>query len=265
MAADRPSSAEVSAGAAGPSARRVLPDGCVDVIWSSDGRLIVAGPDTVATFARWAPGVRHVGVRFDPGRAPAYLGIEAGELRDSRPELAELWEGGSARRLAERLAASGGDPAAVLEATLADRPRAPGLADPLVPAIVAAIGARSSISRIAAAAGVSERQLLRRSRRAFGYGPKTLARILRLQHALRAARRGDDLATVAVEAGYTDQAHLARDVRALAGTTLTGLLRPPDSAQEEAPGGLATPPVGAAAGSAAKRSTWVPSGSRTVA
>ncbi|WP_235948219.1 DUF6597 domain-containing transcriptional factor [Candidatus Frankia alpina] len=63
---------------------RILPDGCIDIIWSSDGRLIVAGPDTVAKLARWAPGVRHIGLRFDPGRGPARLGVPAAELRDRR-------------------------------------------------------------------------------------------------------------------------------------------------------------------------------------
>ncbi|SNQ49054.1 Uncharacterized HTH-type transcriptional regulator in mcrB 3'region [Frankia canadensis] len=247
---------------AGPMVRRILPDGCVDVIWSSDGRLIVAGPDTVAKLAHWVPGVRHVGVRFDPGHAPAHLGVDAGELRDARPQLADLWGGGPARRLTHRLAASGERAAQALEDALAARPRHRELADPLVPAIVAAIGGRSSMAGVAAATGLSERQLLRRSRRAFGYGPKTLARILRLQDALRAARDGGDLATVALEAGYTDQAHLARDTRALTGVTLTDLLRPSGGGQDTAAGGVGT---SAAAASAANRSTWLPSGSRTVA
>ena len=50
-----------------------------------------------------------------------------------------------------------------------------------------------------------------------------LARILRLQSALARVRAGDSYATVAIERGYSDQAHLARDVRALTGTTLTEL------------------------------------------
>ncbi|MGB3055197.1 MAG: helix-turn-helix domain-containing protein, partial [Acidimicrobiales bacterium] len=66
-------------------------------------------------------------------------------------------------------------------------------------------------------------QLHRRSLIAFGYGPKVLARILRLQRALALARDGSSFAAAAVDSGYTDQAHLAREVRALAGAPLTQL------------------------------------------
>ena len=71
--------------------------------------------------------------------------------------------------------------------------------------------------------GLNERRLHRRCLAAFGYGPKTLARILRMNRAVDLARAGTPFATVAVAAGYADQAHLARDVRALAGVPL-GLL-----------------------------------------
>jgi AraC-like DNA-binding protein len=208
---------------AGTEVHRVLPDGCIDIIWRSDGRLIVAGPDTAATMARRASGVRHVGLRFDPGHGPAHVGADAEQLRDRRPDLADLWGAGPARRLAERVAAAH-DPAAALTAALAGRPPHPGLDDPLAPAIVAGVRGRAPVVELARTAGLSERQLLRRCRRMFGYGPKTLARILRLQDALDAARHGRGLAAVAADAGYADQAHLAREVRALTGVTATRLL-----------------------------------------
>ncbi|OMI40139.1 AraC family transcription regulator [Streptomyces sparsogenes DSM 40356] len=64
----------------------------------------------------------------------------------------------------------------------------------------------------------------RRSLAAFGYGPKTLARVLRLNRALDAARAGTAFAEVAALAGYADQAHLAREVKALTGVPLGRLL-----------------------------------------
>jgi AraC-like DNA-binding protein len=72
--------------------------------------------------------------------------------------------------------------------------------------------------------GLSERQLRRRCLDLFGYGPKVLDRVLRLERALAAARGGEAFARVAAGAGYADQAHLAREVRALAGVPLTELL-----------------------------------------
>ena len=56
---------------------------------------------------------------------------------------------------------------------------------------------------------------------AFGYGSKVLARVLRLEKAPALARGGLSFATAAAEAGYADQAHLAGEVRVLAGVPLT--------------------------------------------
>ena len=67
--------------------------------------------------------------------------------------------------------------------------------------------------------GLSERQLRRRFADAVGYGPKTLARVLRFQRFLELARGGDDLARLAFAAGYADQAHLTRECGRLAGRT----------------------------------------------
>lgn len=72
--------------------------------------------------------------------------------------------------------------------------------------------------------GLGARQLHRRALTAFGYGPKTLARVLRLQRALGLVRQGVPYAETAARAGFADQAHLARDVRQLAGVPLWELL-----------------------------------------
>ena len=64
----------------------------------------------------------------------------------------------------------------------------------------------------------------RRSLAAFGYGPKTLQRVLRFQRALGLARSGMALADVAQAAGYADQPHLANEVRVLAGMPVRALL-----------------------------------------
>ncbi|SPL97454.1 Transcriptional regulator, AraC family [[Actinomadura] parvosata subsp. kistnae] len=80
------------------------------------------------------------------------------------------------------------------------------------------------MSEVAWHLGYSERQLQRRSVHAFGYAPKTLQRIVRFQRALRLARTGVPLAEVAVAAGYTDQAHLANDVKRLSGVQMSRLL-----------------------------------------
>ncbi|MDX3379892.1 helix-turn-helix transcriptional regulator [Streptomyces niveiscabiei] len=197
----------------------VLPDGCMDLLWT-EGRLLVAGPDTRA-YVPEGPSAAWTGVRLYPGTAPALLGVPAHELRDRRVELADLWPASEVRRIRARIA-SAPNPAAGLEELALER-AAPS--DPLLSRLVTALDAGRSVSATADELGLGARQLHRRSLWAFGYGPKTLARILRLQRAVGLLRRGVAPAETAVRAGYADQAHLSREVRELAGETPTGLVR----------------------------------------
>lgn len=200
-------------------AGRVLPDGCMDLLWH-EGRLLVAGPDTRAYVTEGVPGV-WAGLRFYPGTAPAFLGVPAHELIDQRVELIDLWPASVVRRLCARVDRAD-DPAAALEEIALERALPDDL---LLSRLVEALDAGHPVAAIAGELGLSARQLHRRSLASFGYGPKTLARVLRMQRALSLARAGVPLAETAVRAGYADQPHLSRDVRELAGVPLTGLLR----------------------------------------
>jgi AraC-like DNA-binding protein len=230
------------------SASAVLPDGCMDLMWLG-GHLVVAGPDTASSTSARPAGVQLAGVRFASGVGPAVLGVPAHAVRDDRVRLDELWPAAEVRRLEEHVAAA---PSAgrALERVIGTHARGPATVDPLLADVVRRARAGEHVAAIAPAVGLSARHLQRRSLDAFGYGPKLLARILRLVTALDLARRGVPLAAVAAHCGYADQAHLAGDVRSLAGTTLGRL-------------GLGTRPQ--PAGRAAKRSTLLPSGSSTVA
>ncbi|WP_327318570.1 helix-turn-helix transcriptional regulator [Streptomyces sp. NBC_01235] len=196
----------------------VLPDGCMDLLWS-EGRLLVAGPDTRA-YIPDGPPVPWVGIRLYPGTAPALLGVPAHELRDRRVELADLWPMSEVRRLSARVAAAA-HPAAALEALALERAAPP---EPALRRLVAALAAGRTVAATADELGLGARQLHRRSLAVFGYGPKTLARILRLQRALALAREGVPYAETAARAGYADQAHLSRDVREFTGRTPGDLL-----------------------------------------
>src|SRR5215468_10290439 len=61
-------------------AHRVLPDGCVDIVFINDEPPIVVGPWTGPFTARFASGTRITGARLGPGQAPGVLGIPAREL-----------------------------------------------------------------------------------------------------------------------------------------------------------------------------------------
>ncbi len=108
-----------------------------------------------------------------------------------------------------------------------ERSYAPGLAGEAawLAAVRAAAtrGARAAL--LAAELGASERQLRRRMVDRFGYGYTSLRRVVRAEHALRLLRAGGEPVAVAGAAGYADQAHLTRELRALAGTTPGALAR----------------------------------------
>ncbi|MEU1779717.1 MULTISPECIES: helix-turn-helix domain-containing protein [Streptomyces] len=207
----------------GDDAVTVLPDGCMDLLWT-EGRLLVAGPDTRAYRHGLGAQGPWVGVRFFPGTAPGLLGVPAHELRDRRVELADLWSGAEVRRLIERVD-SAGDPAVALEELALRLAAGAPPPDPLLRAVVASLVAGRSVAATAESVGLGARQLHRRALTAFGYGPKTLARVLRLQRALALVRAGVPFAETAALAGFADQAHLARDVREFTGESLSGLVR----------------------------------------
>ncbi|MGI5260153.1 helix-turn-helix domain-containing protein [Streptomyces angustmyceticus] len=214
-----------------PSERPVLPDGCTDLIWS-EGRLLVAGPDTGPHLPEGVvPGTRYVGLRFAPGQGPAVFGVPARELRDRRVPLADLWPAGRVRALAGRLAAAGergggGGVGRLLEETAGARLQDAAAAGDRIAAVAAALARGRPVAEVARSVALSERQLHRLSLDAFGYGPKTLTRVLRLVRALDLARSGMPGAQVAALAGYADQAHLAREVKSLAGAPMGALLAP---------------------------------------
>ncbi len=218
----------------------ILPDGCLDVVW--DGHeLTVAGPDTTGHLTSAQQGTTYAAVRFASGVGPTVLGVAADGLRDQRPLLADVIGVVDTDRLVESLLASD-RPSSELEAWAGSRLTHAGGPDRTMCRVAALIANRTSVAEVAAEVGFSERQLHRRSLASFGYGPKMLIRVHRLQRALATARSGTSLVQAALDAGYGDQAHFAHEVRALTGQTASQLV-----------------------GSAANKSTPLPSGSRNVA
>lgn len=210
----------------------IVPDATIDLQWI-DGKFRIAGPDSSPQMETVAAGATVVGFRFRPAAAAAWLGASADELRDRRVALEDIW-GAKARHMAaavrgdldaegfvgalQGVVARFGPERAAAETTMraayamvADGPPAGA---PLVPWLGRALG-------------MSERTLRRRFDESFGYGPKTLDRILRHQRFLRLARRPEDASTamLAAEAGYSDQAHLVRESRRLTGATPVELRR----------------------------------------
>jgi AraC-like DNA-binding protein len=206
----------------------VLPDGCTDLIWTQGQGASLAGPDTGPVPTTMSAGTVIVGARFRPSAGGPVLGIALSELRDQRVDLADL-RPADARRLSATL-----DPvtaaARVLEVTGAlvagARP------DPAVSRAARLLSdPRAQAEAVAADVDLSLRQLRRRCHAAVGYGPKTLQRVLRFRRfvsridALPPTPGVLDLADLAAQAGYADQAHLTRECGRLAGLTPAALAR----------------------------------------
>jgi AraC-like DNA-binding protein len=210
----------------GIASSRILPDGCLDLVWDGH-RLLVAGPDSIARWQASPGGASYVGLRFAGGLGPALLDIRADEVLDRTADLEEVWPAAEARRLSEHVAA---DPVAALEGWAIGRARVCAL-DPLGPRVFAMAAAEVPVAEMAERLALSVRQVHRRCLPVFGYGPRRLSRVLRLGRALDEARSGLPLVQVAYDNGYVDQAHLNREVRALAGTTPTVLISEGDPAR----------------------------------
>jgi transcriptional regulator GlxA family with amidase domain len=101
--------------------------------------------------------------------------------------------------------------------------RLAGAPDPVVSQVVDRLmsGRRADVAPTAAALGISERQFRRRFQTATGLAPTTLHRILRFQRFLALAGTrplpSTQVAQLAVEAGFADQAHLSRAAARLEG------------------------------------------------
>lgn len=180
----------------------------------------------VTEHAGWQHGVQ---VELTPLGARAILGVAPGDLANTCVELDDLL-GADAERLAAGLAEAP-DWATRLSLVAdflhaaVDRSRVPALAPEVARACrrLHESRGRVAIADVVREVGWSSRHLAARFREQIGLRPKTMARILRFQHAVAlVAEPGDrSWADIAAVCGYYDQAHLIREFRALARRTPT--------------------------------------------
>lgn len=228
-----------------PAARhRGLPSPYLTLIITLDDPLVVAShPDPAAApgcYATLAGGlhtspalITHDGrqsgvqVALSPLGARTLFGMPAGELASLDVDAAEVL-GATARELHERMREAPDWPArfAILDQLLLARADL----DRRVPAEVAEAwrlltgsGGTIRADRLAKQVSYSPRYLQRRFRAETGLTPKAAARVARFDRARRTLQRRAQLgqpaalAELATACGYYDQAHLAREFRALAG------------------------------------------------
>lgn len=221
---------------AGASCNRVLPDGCMDVIFdlSHAGggvipwRACVVGTMTRSVVTQADGNTDLFGVRFRPGAAPALLDVPAHELTDRTAPLDPFWSG--APSLLDELASSAAlERVRSADAFLRRRLACARALPPVVSAAAAEIArARglTSVRGLRELTSLEPRTLERVFRQHVGISPRTAIRVVRFRHAVNAAlgRPRVHWARLAADSGYYDQAHLIREFRELAGLTPAALL-----------------------------------------
>jgi AraC-like DNA-binding protein len=215
--------------------QRVMPDGRAELIFNLadpfecrvndpvllQPRSLLVGPNRRAMKIRPTGCVDLVGLRFRPEALSAWLRVDGAELLDLAHALSEL-PAPLDPTLAEQLAEASGSHSrlAMLRRHLTPAPSRIACDRRIAAAVDLALAdGRARPAGIAAAIGMSYRQMSRHFHQRLGFGPKPLIRLGRFQRALHALDHPGhrSVAAVALRAGYFDQAHLARDFRLFAG------------------------------------------------
>jgi AraC-like DNA-binding protein len=183
--------------------------------------LTLTAISTTARRMRTSAGGGIVLARFHPGGAAQFFAEPLHELFGATIALDEMLPRSAIDRIRADVASATNDRerVAAFEAFLQARLR-PGPPDPVVAVAVRAISDARGVVQIRALArklGISQDPLEKRFRRAVGASPKQLASLLRLRHAIASYQPGAPLTQLALDAGYFDQSHFNRELRAVTG------------------------------------------------
>ena len=211
-----------------PFVHQVFPDGCVSLVYHRNaGKAVswlrVVGPRLDSFRVEVGAGHTFRSARLSPAACGRVLGCDPAALRNQiQPSSRHLPPAGD--ELLRRLDRTGSfaEAVAVYDCYL----RSPGLRptdlDGEVAAAVGLIEASqggAKIVEVAAAVGLSVRQLERRFRAAAGMTPKQFARLRRVRATAVTLLKdeGEGWAARAAEMGFADQPHLAREFVAVTG------------------------------------------------
>lgn len=229
-----------------PFAReRVLPTGAMHLVFrlSNEPLCVFATPDapvarrmghTLVGGARCRAYIRDisnpscsVGAMLEPGAAQVLFGVPATELADRHTCLEDLW-GPTANTIREQLGElpTAEERVSFLECVLLGRLPPMKALHPAVAEALHLLRQGAAVRSIVADSGYSHRRLIALFEEAVGITPKRYGRVLRFAQVLAQLKRCPQasLAQLAIAAGYSDQQHLNRDFRELAGVSPTRYL-----------------------------------------
>ncbi|MCA9754441.1 MAG: helix-turn-helix transcriptional regulator [Candidatus Eisenbacteria bacterium] len=207
-----------------PQAVSTLPHPVVHFVMDSGNEAQVSGP----TRARFQRELRDEGcvfaVKFRPGGFRPFLGGPVSALADRVLPACDVF-GAEASALAAAVwaAVTVEERIERTESFLRERVAEPDPTVELVSRLVDEIAREPGITKVqdvVSRAGVGMRSLQRIFSEYVGVSPKWVLQRYRLHEAAdRLAKEGTDLATLALDLGYSDQAHFVRDFRLVVGET----------------------------------------------
>ena len=216
--------------AAAPGAsthHRIVPDGCIDIVFvrktpTAGYQAHVVGTMTRPIFEDLTDHPDYVGIRFAPGGFGCFFRIRPSDLTD---RIVALESPPTWAVAAEQIANTDDIQGrlGILQEHLSAQFRSE-TQNPVIQQIVATIVARRgnvAVTELARRAAWSPRHLRRMFGESIGVGPKTFCRIVRFKDALRALRhrRKQNLLRVALDAGYYDQAHFIHEFNSFYGAS----------------------------------------------
>ncbi len=168
------------------------------------------------------PSVISIGAVLRPGASLALFRVSAAELAERHTPLADL-VGADANTLHAQLAQAPNERQQLdlLCQWLTTRSSNASPVTPLVRHALAGLAWPGGVDALVRASHYSHRGFLAQFKQAAGLGPKRLARLMRFQRLLQALRSPllSSLSDIALDQGFSDQAHMNREFRVMAGVT----------------------------------------------
>jgi len=217
-----------------PFQHRIVPDASTSVVLArhaegSDWKVHAVGPRTEAVIIPVHAGEWFSGVRFLPGIASQVFGLDAskqvgalGPAMHLVPEFATALQRCLSPETDNRQAVG------VVANTLREFADPGPKVDMRVVDAFRHIRAKKgdlTVADLASAVHIGERQVRRLFRQHVGLSPKQVIRLVRLRATAEDAldQKPGSWSRIAIDRGFSDQAHLTRDVRELTGLTPAGL------------------------------------------
>lgn len=180
-------------------------------------RAAVIGQPTVVTLRQGGADFSVYQIEFEPGALHRLIGVPLDRLTDDWVDAEDLFPA-AFRRLVETLAQQE-DPKRLIEHAeawlrhLVEDARKPTAADAI--ALHLLQGAKTGLDALALAHGLDVRQLRRQFLARTGVSPRTFGRVARFDRLIRLANLAPQARwlDLALDAGYHDHQHLARDFR----------------------------------------------------